>query len=155
MDQRRSLATVLTMAGTHTTVITTRMCPSDAATSQLLRLRRRPLSVVRLDYHRRHKCVVFSCECGVMIYYLFDTEFDGNVSVDFVTLLIVKLTRVFWEILSVINKRLITCSITFKIRPIHVWNEINAAWKSYPHLSVLEKFRTNLTLPTLKLRQFS
>ena len=35
MDQRRSLATVLTLAGAHTTVVIAPTCPSHAPTSQV------------------------------------------------------------------------------------------------------------------------
>ena len=48
MGQRRSLATVVTLAGTHTAVVTMRTCRSDASMRQLL-LRRHRLAVVRLD----------------------------------------------------------------------------------------------------------
>ena len=72
MDQRRLLATVFTMAGTHTTVVIARTCRSDVATLQLLRLHRRHLCVVRQDCYIQHKCIVLSCVCEVIIYYLFE-----------------------------------------------------------------------------------
>ena len=85
MDQRRLLATVLTMAGIHTTVVTARTCRSDVAAShsQLLRLHRRHLSVVRQDCRVQHKCAVFSGVLSVIIYYLFDNAFDGGISLGF------------------------------------------------------------------------
>ena len=46
MDQRRSLATVLTAAGVHTTVVIATMCQSHAPTAHLWLRSRRRLSVV-------------------------------------------------------------------------------------------------------------
>jgi len=57
MGQRRSLATVLTVAGTHTAVFTTRTCRSDASTRHVL-LNRHRLAVVRLDGHEQHNVVL-------------------------------------------------------------------------------------------------
>ena len=78
MDRRRSLVTVLTMVGAHTTVLIRKTCPSNAPTSlrRLQLCRPHNTSVVQLACFSCTN-VLFPCSCAVVTYKLISAV-DGD-----------------------------------------------------------------------------